>query len=146
MGYSLITAASYYLVSCFEPNRYTETKAYLISSTATSLGFATAETWAFILYFHGRHVQMQTSDVDTTWFVAALVLIWFYNIPQHVLTGYLLGLEIQRKTPFCCALFVPILTRGSCLYQLIASFYSNIYLHRLYSYDMFFVRYKLFCT
>jgi len=112
------------------PNRYTETKAYLISSTATSLGFATAETWAFILYFHGRHVQVQTSDVDTTWFVAALVLIWFYNIPQHVLTGYLLGLEIQRKTPFCCALFVPILTRGSCLYQLIASFYSiNYFAH-----------------
>jgi len=73
---------------------------------------------------------MQTSDVDTTWFVAALVLIWFYNIPQHVLTGYLLGLEIQRKTPFCCALFVPILTRGSCLYQLIASFYSiNYFAH-----------------
>ncbi|CAM9531651.1 unnamed protein product [Chrysoparadoxa australica] len=99
----------------------TETKAHQLAYVATSAGYATAGTitWLVVL----RKVLITYLGLDDSFLIDSLatifinVIFFSLTVPLHVLSGYLIGLETTRKTPFHKVALWPFALRSLCSVQ-----------------------------
>ena len=81
-----------------------ETKAHQIATTATSLGYAVGFTFIMVILLDGSWDALENikpgSLDDLVVAIMCLIITTLFGTPMHVLSGYLIGLEVTRQTHF----------------------------------------------
>lgn len=81
-----------------------ETKAHRIASTAISLGYAIGFTFMMVTILDSSFDSVERikpgslDDLEVA--LVCLIITTFFGTPMHVLSGYVVGLELTRQTPF----------------------------------------------
>ena len=81
-----------------------ETKAHQIAATATSLGYAVGFTFMIVMVEDinidaGANIKPGSLD-DLEVAAICLIIVTLFGTPMHLLSGYLIGLEVTRQTTF----------------------------------------------
>ena len=81
-----------------------ETKAHQIAATATSLGYAVGFTFMFIMVEDldiGTSANIKPGSLgELEVATICLIIVTLFGTPMHLLSGYLIGLEVTRQTTF----------------------------------------------
>eukprot|EP00904_Undaria_pinnatifida_P009481 jgi/Undpi1/5663/HiC_scaffold_2.g00937.m1 len=93
-----------------------ETKANQIAATSTSVGYAVGFSFIVIILLDVMVDTLfgikQDSFSDLIVALMALVITTIFGTPMHVLSGYLVGLEVTRQTHFMQAALYTFLIRS----------------------------------
>ncbi|CAM9773553.1 unnamed protein product [Ascophyllum nodosum] len=93
-----------------------ETKAHQIATTATSLGYAVGFTFIMVILLDGSWDALENikpgSLDDLVVAIMCLIITTLFGTPMHVLSGYLIGLEVTRQTHFMKVGLFPFLLRS----------------------------------